>query len=345
MKNSSSKCASEQCKPFKPAIGLRNGHLQTLFPALFRKQTEPEVEIETFEFNDGDFTECYWHHKPPPESQIPIVTLFHGLQGSFRSPYIQGMMHALHKVGFSSVLMHFRGCTGKENRLPRSYHSGDTADAIAWLNHLKTYYPDTPLFAVGYSLGGNMLLKLLGEQGSDPSSKTLLLKAAVSISAPMQLEASAKRMDRGFSKLYQYHLLKDLKPALLKKYDKHNIKALTGLDQKEVKNLNNFYAFDGAYTAPIHGFDSAEDYYQKSSSKQFLKKITTPTLIIHALDDPFMTDEVLPDKAELSISIEIEVYPSGGHVGFVGGSLLKPEYWLEERVVYYLEEFSESEIS
>jgi len=326
-------------KLFKPATGLKNAHLQTLFPALFRRQFRPKVTIETFEFDDGDFVECYWHHKPSVDSDTPIVTLFHGLQGSFHSPYIQGMMHELHRAGFSSVLMHFRGCSGKANRLPRSYHSGDTGDAEAWINHLKNDYPHTPLYAAGYSLGGNMLLKLLGEQGSASP-----LSAAVSISAPMQLDISAKRMEIGFSKLYQYYLLQHLKASLRQKYRDHDMQSLIGLDQKEIGKIKNFHVFDGAYTAPIHGFDSADDYYQKSSAKQFLKKIQTPTLIIQALDDPFMTDEILPEEAELSSSITIEVYPHGGHVGFVGGSLLKPRYWLEERVVSYFEGFSDREI-
>jgi len=324
---------------FKPAAGLKNAHLQTLFPALFRKQPQPEVAIETFEFEDGDFTECYWHHKPSVGSGTPIVTLFHGLQGSFRSPYIQGIMHALHRVGLSSVLMHFRGCSGKENRLPRSYHSGDTEDAGAWISHLKNHYPNTPLYAVGYSLGGNMLLKLLGEQGS-----ASLLSAAVSISAPIQLDISAKRMERGFSKLYQYYLLHDLKASLRQKYKDHDMQSLIGLNLKEIGKIKNFHAFDGVYTAPIHGFDSADDYYQKSSARQFLKTIKTPTLIIQAVDDPFMTDEILPEKVELSPSITIEVYPHGGHVGFVSGSLLQPTYWLEERIVSYFEELAEREI-
>ena len=245
-------------------------------------------------------------------------------------------MHALHRAGFSSVLMHFRGCSGKENRLPRSYHSGDTGDARAWIKHLKKQYPNTFLYAVGYSLGGNMLLKLLGEQGS-----ASLLSAAVSISAPMQLDISAKRMERGFSKLYQYYLLRDLKESLRQKYKDHDMQSLIGLNPKEIGKIKNFHAFDEAYTAPIHGFDSADDYYQKSSARQFLKKIQIPTLIIQALDDPFMTDEILPEEAELSSSIEIEVYPYGGHVGFVSGSLLRPRYWLEERVVSYLEGVSD----
>jgi len=317
-------------KPFSPAPCLRSPHLQTLFAALLRRQSPPDVEIETFEFDDGDFTECYWHCRPESGSKKPIVVLFHGLQGSFRSPYIQGMMHALHKAGYSSVLMHFRGCSGRENRLPRSYHSGDTADALAWLTYLRTRYPKSALYAVGYSLGGNMLLKLLGEQGSDSS-----LVAAVSISAPLRLEISAKRMERGFSRLYQNYLLRDLKRVLGRKYRSHPIEELIGLKQEAIGELNTFYAFDEAYTAPIHGFDSADEYYHRSSAKEFLRSIVTPALIIQALDDPFMTEEILPDASELSDSVTLEVYPHGGHVGFVSGNLLNPKYWLEDRVIEY----------
>ena len=319
-------------RPFKPAFCLKSAHLQTLFAALFRRQSLPDVEIETFEFDDGDFTECYWHHRPGPGSKKPIVVLFHGLQGSFHSPYIQGIMHALYKAGYSSVLMHFRGCSGRENRLPRSYHSGDTADALAWLKHLKTQYPGSPLYAAGYSLGGNMLLKLLGEQGSDSP-----LEAAVSISAPLQLEISAKRMEKGFSRLYQNYLLRDLKRALERKYDSHPISELIGLEREAIGKLDTFCAFDDAYTAPIHGFSSADEYYRRSSARQFLKYIEIPTLIIQALDDPFMTEEVLPDASELSDRVALEVYRHGGHVGFVSGNLIDPKYWLEDRIVEFFD--------
>ncbi len=318
-------------RSFKPARGLKNAHLQTLYPALFRKQPRPEVEIETFEFSDGDFTDCYWHHKPSKETTKPIVTLFHGLQGSFGSSYIQGMMSALDRAGFTAVLMHFRGCSGKANRLPRSYHSGDTEDAKAWISHLREYYPCTDLYAIGYSLGGNMLLKLLGEEGESTA-----LSAAIAVSVPMQLDVSAKRMEKGFSRFYQYYLLRDLKVTLKQKYKDHDMQSLITMDPGELGKIKNFYAFDGIYTAPVHGFVSAEDYYQKSSSRQFLKTIEIPTLIIQALDDPFMTDEVLPDKSELSSSVELEVYEHGGHVGFVSGTIWEPKYWLEERVIDFL---------
>ena len=179
---------------FKPKFPLQNRHLQTLYAPLFRKQQTPKIKIERFELNDGDFVESYWYKSKPTDDR-PIVTLFHGLAGSFSSPYIQGVMKALEKQGLASVLMHFRGCSGKENLLPRSYHSGDTADAKAWIEHLEKNYPHAPLYAVGYSIGGNMLLKLLAEEG-----KKSPLKSAVSVSAPMDLDITAKAINRGFSK-------------------------------------------------------------------------------------------------------------------------------------------------
>lgn len=319
---------------FQPAFGLRHRHLQTLFPALFRKQAKPEIEIERFELSDGDFVECFWHHKPAKECRTPIAVLFHGLEGSFDSPYIQGMMHALKKAGFCAVLMHFRGCSGKMNRLPRSYHSGDTADAKIWIEALRQRYPDNALFTIGYSLGGNMLLKLLGEWGrSSP------VKAAVSVSAPLQLDVCADRMNQGFSRFYQYVLMSHLKRSLLKKYQRDDMESLIGLDEKEVRQLKSFWEFDDVYTGPIHGFSSATDYYSKSSAKQYLKNISTKTLIIHALDDPFMTPEVVPGSDELSPDVQLEVLAYGGHLGFVSGNVFKPQYWLEKRIIRYFNTF------
>ncbi len=316
---------------FKPAIALRNGHLQTLFPALFRKLKSPKVEIETFELSDGDFLECYWYEKPQEHEHKDIVILFHGLAGSFDSPYIGGMMHALKAAGKSSVVMHFRGTSGKMNRKARSYHSGETGDAKAWCETLSKRYPNSRLCGVGYSLGGNMLLKLLGEWGEHSP-----LYKAVSVSAPMQLDICVKRMNIGFSKVYQSHLMKNLKRLLIEKYNQHDMEKKIGISVKGVSKLQSFWEFDDIYTGPIHGFSGADDYYQKSSSRQYLKTITTPTLILHALDDPFMTPQIVPDPSELSDSIELEISEHGGHVGFVGGSVLNPEYWLEKRIVQFL---------
>ena len=318
---------------FKPNFLLKNRHLQTLYAPLFRKQKEKlHFETERFQLDDGDFIDAYWHNHKPKINQ-PIVTLFHGLAGSFKSPYILGLMKALEKKGFASVVMHFRGCSGEDNLLPRSYHSGDTADARSWLDYLNVKYNKSPLHAVGYSIGGNMLLKLLGEDGTKSS-----IISAVSVSAPMDLEITAKRINQGFSKNYQAHLLEPLKKTLLRKYSQFNMEALIQQNQEDIKKITTIEEFDEKYTAPINGFKSAKDYYNRCSAKQFLKNIQTPTLIIHALDDPFMTPEILPIQDELSKYVELDISPDGGHVGFVCGTIFRPKYWLEERIVAYLME-------
>ncbi len=315
---------------FKPPFTLKNRHLQTLYAPLFRKKNTIKIEIERFDLPDGDFVEAYWHDAKPKDNR-PIVTLFHGLAGSFNSPYIQGVMNALDKKGFASVLMHFRGCSGKPNLLPRSYHSGDTADAKAWINYLSMKYKNSDLHAVGYSIGGNMLLKLLGEE----KEKTTL-RSAVSVSAPMDLDITAKRINQGFSKRYQKHLLEPLKKTLLKKYKTFDMERIINKSREDIKNIKTIEEFDELYTAPINGFGTAQNYYNKCSAKQFLKDIKIPTLIIHALDDPFMTPAILPTKEELSKHITMSISEHGGHVGFVNGTLFKPKYWLEKHIVEYL---------
>ena len=227
--------------------------------------------------------------------------------------------------------MHFRGCTGNDNKLPRSYHSGDTGDALEFIQSVKNSFPDSKLYAVAYSLGANMLLKLLGE-----IKENMLLEKVVAVSPPMQLDICSNKMNSGISRYYQYRLLKSLNTALDKKYDKHDMYSLIKLKRQDIKNLKSFWDFDEAYTAPIHGFSSAQDYYTKCSSREYLKDIHTPTLIIHSKDDPFMTPDIIPTEEELSDSIEFELTQKGGHVGFISGTIFKPHYWLEKRVVEYL---------
>ena len=240
-------------------------------------------------------------------------------------------MNALEKDGYASVLMHFRGCGEEENLLPRAYHSGDSADAKALMSHLKEVYPSSPLHAVGFSIGGNMLLKLLGEWGEEA-----LLDSAVSVSAPMRLDICADTIEKGFARVYQRHLLKPLNQTLLKKYQKFDMQAHLEIDESVVKNIKTIREFDDRFTAKIHGFNSSEDYYLKCSSRQFLKDIRIPTLIIHALDDPFMTPEILPTKDEISEFVTLDISQHGGHVGFVAGSFREPKYWLDERILRFL---------
>jgi len=315
---------------FQAAPGLKNRHLQTLYATFFRKLTQPAFEIQRFELTDGDFVDCHWHCKPSRKSTSPIAVLFHGLTGSYRSSYIQGIMLSLKKAGIASVLMHFRGCSGELNRTARAYHSGDTCDAKAWIASLQQQFPNSKLFAIGYSLGGNMLLKLLAEY-RDASP----LSAAVAVSAPLQLEVSAATMQLGFARVYQQHLLKLLKQTLLVKYQYHDYQTLIGLSVKQAKSISSIEQFDDLYTAKIHGFANAKDYYQRSSARQYLNQIETETLIIQALDDPFMTSAVLPVAERLPDSVILEVQQHGGHLGFISGKLWRPEYWLEQRINHY----------
>jgi len=315
---------------FTPKGLLKNRHIQTLYAPFFRKPLLKNLTVERFTLSDGDFVESVWNNNAPKDTR-PIVIIFHGLAGSIHSPYIQGLMQELEEKGLASVVMHFRGCYEKENLHSRAYHSGDTQDAKEWIEHLQKNYPKSTLHTVGFSLGGNMMLKLLGEWG-----KSSPISSAVSISAPMQLNISADTIEKGFAKNYQEYLLKPLRTTLIKKYQKFDMKKEIGIESSMVAKIKTIREFDERYTAVIHGFKSADDYYQKCSSKQFLKDIATPTLIIHALDDPFMTPEILPKKSELSTNITLEILENGGHVGFVNGSIWKPTYWLDRRITSHI---------
>ncbi len=315
---------------FKPPYLLRNKHIQTIYPALF-SSTMPDFTKEIFELSDGDFLELMWYKRDLLKSKTPIVILFHGLAGSAKSHYIKRVVKSLSIGGFVTVVMQFRGCGDELNRLPRSYHSGDTADAKEFITHLKKLYPNSPLFAVGYSLGANMLLKLMGEWGEDA-----LIERAVALSAPLDLKIVQERIDSGFSKLYQYNLLRILKDQLKSKYKYHDMESLIGLRRDEVDRLRNFYEFDELYTAPVHGFESADDYYQKCSSNYFLDSIKRETLIIQALDDPFLGEGYLPKESAISPKVKIKLTQRGGHVGFVKGSIFRPNFWLDEKIVNFL---------
>jgi len=317
---------------FTPASGLSNSHVQTLLPTFIRNSLKLEGIKQSMELDDGDFLDLVWTEKPIKNK--PIVIVFHGLEGSIDSPYARGIMLAIKKQGWTGLLMHFRGCSEHTNRLPRSYHSGETGDAKILLSWLNTNFPDSPLAAVGFSLGGNMLLKLQAELAQSSP-----FKAVVSVSAPMLLNACADRLNKGFSKIYQRYLLGHLKRKLLDKAGRHNYAQLINLDASRINQLNSFWLFDDRVTAPLHGFTGVEDYYAQSSARQYLNKIKSPSLILQALDDPFMTQDILPDEAELSSTTQLELSRYGGHVGFISGTIFRPEFWLEKRIPEYLSEF------
>lgn len=314
--------------PFRPAWWLRNPHLQTLWPTLLRPRRALPLTRDRVELPDGDFIDL----SGVDGTQGPVVLVLHGLEGSLDSHYAQGTLAALATKGYRPFFMHFRGCSGSPNRLARSYHSGATEDLLSLLEHLRGQLGQAPFAAVGYSLGGNLLLKYLGER-----PPPIPLQAAVAISVPFQLRDAMARLDRGFSRLYQRHLVGRLRASYQRKFATRT--SPLGVD---VSQLRSFFEFDDQVTAPLHGFAGAEDYYARCSCRQFLARIQTPTLILHARDDPFMFPHTLPSAAELGPAMRLEVSERGGHVGFVAGRLpWMPRYWAEERLVAFLDQVRE----
>ncbi len=310
---------------FKPAWWLPGPHLQTLWPTLCRREIKHiKLKRERIELTDGDFVDLDWTE----EKDAPLVLVLHGLEGSVHSPYAKGMLHAIEQQGWRGVFMHFRGCSGEMNRHARLYHSGDTEDVAKIITLLKKRRQNQSIAAIGFSLGGNVLLKWLGELG-----KNTPLSAAVAISVPFDLSKTAIRIQQGFSRVYDQYFVRTLCKKVRNKFKSQPAPIkLSILDE-----LRSLREFDDKITAPLHGFMNAEDYYQKSSCRQFLKNITVPTLLLQAKDDPFMTEDILPHSSELSPSVKLELTEQGGHVGFVGGSLpWRAEYWLEQRAPQFL---------
>jgi predicted alpha/beta-fold hydrolase len=308
---------------FKPAWWLPSPHLQTLWPVMFRRRSAPDLSNQRLELSDGDFVDLCWSRK----ADRPIVLLLHGLEGSLHSHYAGSLMLALEKAGFRPVLMHFRGCSGEPNRLPRSYHSGDTGDLAQVVDYINQMTNTAVHAAIGFSLGGNVLLKWLGQTGdSNP------LQLGVAVSVPFMLADAARRLERGLSHMYEIHLMKSLKRSYTEKF-----KRIESPLNVEISKLNGFWEFDDRVTAPLHGFSGVDHYYSESSCRQYLAGIKVPTRIIHALDDPFMFPETAPGASEVSASVEILLARNGGHVGFVTGKYpWKPEYWYEKKIIEFL---------
>lgn len=317
---------------YRPAWWLPGPHSMTVVASLFPRNTHRALEAsqrERFELPDGDFVDLDWWGQDAAET-APTVLILHGLEGSSQSGYVQGLLTPLSRQGWRSVVMHFRGCSGEPNRRARAYHSGETEDVRTVMKALRARWADSPLAAVGYSLGGNVLLKYLGEEGPNAD-----IQVAVAVSVPMMLAPCADRMRRGLSQIYGRWLLASLKASLQRKMAAVNV----GLSSEVFERIRCIRSFDEHVTAPLHGFNGADDYYAQSSSLPYLSKIQTPTLILHAHDDPFMTHEVIPGEDELSPSVTLELSGAGGHVGFVAGkNPLRPRFWLEERIPAYLQE-------
>lgn len=313
-------------RDYAPAPWLPGPHLPTLWAALCRRVPAVSLDFERLELADGDFLDLAW----TPDNGGPCVLVLHGLEGSHRSPYARALLATLADAGYRGVLMHFRGCSGQPNRLPRGYHSGDTGDAAEVVRRLTARHGRAPVAAVGYSLGGNVLLKWLGELGA-----ACPLATAIAVSPPFDLAACADKLGSGASRLYQRHLVRSMQARFLAKFGAGGNPL--GID--DVRRLDTFWRFDDAVVAPLHGFRDVHDYYARASCRPYLARIATPTLILHAADDPFVPPRAIPRATELAPAVTLELASHGGHVGFVCGAVPgRARYWLEARILAHLRE-------
>lgn len=301
---------------------LPGGHLQTLWP-LLRQGALPTYRRQRWDTPDGDFIDLDWVDGP---AGTPLVVLFHGLEGSSRSHYARALLRHLAAAGWSGVVPHFRGCSGEPNRLPRAYHSGDSAEIHWILQRLREHIgPQRPMFAVGISLGGNALLKWLGEQADAPLA---ILQAAAAVCPPLDLTIAGHALDRGPNLAYTRNFLRTLKPKALAKLARY-----PGLaDAAAIRRATTLHAFDNAYTAPAHGFRDTEDYWHRASSRPWLRHVRLPTLLLVARNDPFVPPAALPGPGELAPAIHFECQPEGGHVGFLAGPWPGHLGWLPWRL-------------
>jgi len=311
---------------FRPATWLPGPHLQTLWASILRPCPRPNFRRQRLHLPDDDFLDLDWLAEP---GSGPTVMVVHGLEGSSDSSYARGLMDQVCRCGWGGVVMHFRSCSGEPNRQARSYCAGEIEDLEFSAEHVRQICGG-PLFVVGYSLGGNALLSWLATPAS-----TACIDAAVAVSVPFLLREAATRLKRGFSQAYQWKLLRDLKRSYQRKFQNRND---APIPIENLSEIRDFFGYDDVITAPLHGYQGAEDYYRRASSRYSLAQIKLPTLILHARDDPFMTEAVIPDPEELAPNVRFELSRFGGHVGFVSGPPWRPRYWLEERISRFIEE-------
>jgi uncharacterized protein len=314
---------------FKAAWWLPGGHSQTLW----RKFTYKKVisrQRDRVELEDGDFIDIDWALKPVDDQKKPITLILHGLCGCSSSPYVVALQDLLTRNKLPNVAMNFRGCSGEINRLARAYHSGASSDLQEVFNYICNAYPSVPVSVVGYSLGANVILKWLGESAVDEQ-----LATAVAISPPFRLADCSKAMLVGPGSIYGGYFFKQLSADLkAKKIHFQHTSAeaerliLDGLP--ELQSSHSLWDFDDLVTAPLHGFASAQDYYDRCSSIAYLETNKTPTLIIHSRNDPIIPETVVPVRSELPPNITLELYTQGGHVGFISGL---SNNWLERRIL------------
>ena len=301
----------------------------TMWGKFVRHRELPGLRLERIPTADGDDITLASAESP---ASAPVLLLLHGLEGGLRSHYVSGIWAVAQHRGWQPRVLLFRTCDGRMNRARRTYHSGETTDLDLIVRHLVLENATRPIGLVGVSLGGNVILKWLGENGDAVPRQ---VRAAVAVSTPYDLARSSRAIDSGFARLYQWNFLRSLKKKARVKATEHpDVCSVESLDA-----VSTMWAFDDRFTAPLHGFRDAADYYSRSSSIRFLAGIRRPTLLLSARDDPFHPSEVLGDVEELAAtnpSLHVEFHARGGHVGFVGGTPWHPEYYVESRVGSFL---------
>jgi predicted alpha/beta-fold hydrolase len=305
---------------------LPGGHLQTIYPAKFIRPPEVTLNRERWDTPDADFIDVDFVEGLPGK---PLLVLFHGLEGSSSSHYARSMLKHIEALGWSGAVPHFRGCSNEINRAPRFYHSGDAVE-IDWILHKMAMHAlnrnASNFFAAGISLGGNALLRWLGEYPQDSG----FVDAACAISAPLDLAAGGAALSRGLNRVYTRAFLQTLKPKCLLKLAQY-----PGLfDAERMLAARDLYEFDNVVTAPLHGYRDTNDYWHRASARHVLSSIVVPTLVLNARNDPFLPSRHLPRVGSDSVILE---YPAhGGHVGFTGGRPPGTLDWLPRRVVKFL---------
>jgi predicted alpha/beta-fold hydrolase len=324
---------------YTPAWWVPGAHLQTLWGKLVRRP--PVVATRTERWATPDDDELEIRRLDPPASagpRTPRLLVLHGLEGTIRSHYLRGLLDQGRRRGWAVDVLIFRGCNGEVPRARRLYHSGETTDLDFVVRRLVDEHPMEPLVVIGVSLGGNVLLKWLGEQGEDAPAP---LRAAAVVSVPFDLARGSRHIERGFSRLYTRHFLRTLRKKALAKLAHHP----RLFDEGRLRHARTLSDFDDAVTAPLHGFAGASDYYERSSSIRFLQAIRRPTLLLSAYDDPFLPRDILESVARLARDNDqliAEFHPRGGHAGFVSGRVpWRAHYYAEERAVQFLDDHLE----
>ena len=315
---------------YRPAWWVPGPHAQTLWGKFARRAAPLPTRVERWSTPDDDFIDML--RLDPPNPGSPRLFLLHGLEGTVRSHYVGGLLHVAYARGWGADMLVFRGCGEEPNKARRFYHSGETGDLTFAVDRVLAEHPQVDLVMCGVSLGGNVLLKWLGERADALPSQ---VRATTAISVPFDLERGSRYISRGFSRVYERHFLRTLRrkaEAKLRRYPDL-------FDPVALSEARTLYEFDDVVTGPVHGFRDAHDYYTRSSSLHFLRHIRRPTLLLSARDDPFLPPTVLDEVAGIAREnscLTVEFTDRGGHVGFVHGGFWRPLYYAEHRVGEFL---------